>query len=166
VSAIKAATFILIPVQPSPYDIWATAELVDLVKARIEVMEGKLQAAFVVSRAIKGAASTSTINSNEHLCNVLRFPRRCCVYMAPCLQPDLPKLGARLGASWSRVAYSTLARQFSTCESKSFVNRLRDNLRLNVGSFLFRMLLAVVLDLVRFFHEQVLVKQTNAQHPQ
>ena len=54
VSAIKAATFILIPVQPSPYDIWATAELVDLVKARIEVMEGKLQAAFVVSRAIKG----------------------------------------------------------------------------------------------------------------
>src|ERR1700683_3461878 len=84
----------------------------------------------------------------------------------PCLQLDLPKLGARLGAPWSRVAYSALARQFSTCESKSFVNRLRDNLRLNVGSFLFRMLLAVVLNLVRFFHEQVLVKQTNAQYPQ
>ncbi len=54
VSAIKAATFILIPVQPSPYDIWATAELVELVKQRIEVTDGKLQAAFVVSRAIKG----------------------------------------------------------------------------------------------------------------
>lgn len=54
VSAIKAADFVLIPVQPSPYDIWATAELVELVKQRIEVTDGKLQAAFVVSRAIKG----------------------------------------------------------------------------------------------------------------
>ena len=54
VSAIKAANFILIPVQPSPYDIWAAADLVDLVKARIEISDGKLKAAFVVSRAIKG----------------------------------------------------------------------------------------------------------------
>lgn len=54
VSAIKAASFVLIPVQPSPYDIWATADLVELVKQRIEMTEGKLKAAFVVSRAIKG----------------------------------------------------------------------------------------------------------------
>lgn len=54
VSAIKAANFILIPVQPSPYDIWAASDLVDLVKQRIELTDGKLQAAFVVSRAIKG----------------------------------------------------------------------------------------------------------------
>lgn len=54
VSAIKAATLILIPVQPSPYDVWAAADLVELVKQRIEVTDGKLQAAFVVSRAIKG----------------------------------------------------------------------------------------------------------------
>ncbi|MCP1243886.1 MULTISPECIES: ParA family partition ATPase [Acetobacteraceae] len=54
VSAIKASDFVLIPVQPSPYDIWATSDLVDLVKQRIEVTDGKLQAAFVVSRAIKG----------------------------------------------------------------------------------------------------------------
>lgn len=54
VSAIKATNFVLIPVQPSPYDVWATADLVELVKQRIEVTDGKLQAAFVVSRAIKG----------------------------------------------------------------------------------------------------------------
>ena len=54
VSAIKAATVILVPVQPSPYDIWATADLVDLIKERIEITDGKLRAAFVVSRAIKG----------------------------------------------------------------------------------------------------------------
>ena len=61
VSAIKAANFILIPVQPSPYDIWATADLVDLVKQRIEVTDGKLRAAFVVSRAIKGTKIGSEI---------------------------------------------------------------------------------------------------------
>ena len=54
VSAIKAATFVLIPVQPSPYDIWAASDLVDLVKARIDITDGRLKAAFVVSRAIKG----------------------------------------------------------------------------------------------------------------
>ena len=51
-SAIKAADFVLIPVQPSPYDIWAAADLVDLVKQRIEVTDGRLKAAFVISRAI------------------------------------------------------------------------------------------------------------------
>lgn len=53
VSAIKAADVIIIPVQPSPYDIWATADLVDLVKSRIEITDGKLKAAFVISRTIK-----------------------------------------------------------------------------------------------------------------
>lgn len=61
VSAIKAADFVLIPVQPSPYDIWATADLVDLVKSRIELTDGKLKAAFVVSRAIKGTKIGSEI---------------------------------------------------------------------------------------------------------
>ncbi|QDE42284.1 hypothetical protein E6P06_02930 (plasmid) [Citrobacter sp. CF971] len=37
VSAMKAADCVLIPVQPSPYDIWATSDLVDLVKQRIEL---------------------------------------------------------------------------------------------------------------------------------
>lgn len=54
ISALKAADFVLIPVQPSPYDIWATSDLVDLVKQRIDITEGRLQAAFVISRAIKG----------------------------------------------------------------------------------------------------------------
>src|SRR5574340_78838 len=75
VSAIKAADFVLIPVQPSPYDIWATADLVELVKQRIEVTDGRLQAAFVVSRAIKGTRSeehTSEFQSPKDLvCRLL-----------------------------------------------------------------------------------------------
>jgi chromosome partitioning protein len=54
VCAIKAADVVLIPVQPSPYDIWATEDLVRLVQERIEITEGKLKAAFVICRSIKG----------------------------------------------------------------------------------------------------------------
>lgn len=52
-SAIKAADLVLIPVQPSAYDIWSSETLVDLVRARQEVV-GKPEAAFVVSRQIVG----------------------------------------------------------------------------------------------------------------
>jgi chromosome partitioning protein len=54
VCAIKAADMVLIPVQPSPYDIWATEDLVKLVLERIALTEGKLKAAFIVCRNIKG----------------------------------------------------------------------------------------------------------------
>jgi len=62
VSAIKAADFVLIPVQPSPYDIWATSDLVDLVKQRIEMTNNKLKSAFVVSRAIKNTKIGSEVS--------------------------------------------------------------------------------------------------------
>lgn len=52
VSAIKCADVILIPVQPSPYDIWAAEDLVDVIKARQQVTNGKPKAAFVISRQI------------------------------------------------------------------------------------------------------------------
>lgn len=50
-AVLKVADFVLIPVQPSPYDIWAAGELVELVQARKAVNEA-LGTAFVVSRAI------------------------------------------------------------------------------------------------------------------
>mgnify|MGYP003704080393 CR=1 FL=1 len=52
-AAVKVSDMVLIPVQPSPYDIWATADLVEIVKARQEVTNGSPKAAFVISRAIK-----------------------------------------------------------------------------------------------------------------
>lgn len=54
VAAVKSADVVLIPVQPSPYDIWAAESLVELVKARQEIARGKPKAAFVVSRQIVG----------------------------------------------------------------------------------------------------------------
>lgn len=53
-AAVRVANVVLIPVQPSPYDIWATAELVDLLQQRQEIADGNPKAAFVLSRQIQG----------------------------------------------------------------------------------------------------------------
>ncbi len=61
VAAIKCADIILIPVQPSPYDVWACEDLVDIIKTRQEVTNGKPKAAFVISRVIKNTQLSKEI---------------------------------------------------------------------------------------------------------
>lgn len=51
-AAVKCSDIILIPVQPSPYDLWATEDLITLIAERIAWTEGKVKAAFIVSRQI------------------------------------------------------------------------------------------------------------------
>ena len=53
-ATIKQSDIVLIPLQPSPYDLWAVADLVEFIKARQEITDGKPQAAFVITRAIQG----------------------------------------------------------------------------------------------------------------
>jgi len=53
-AAIKVADLVLIPVQPSQYDIWATSDLAQLVKDRQELTDGKPLAGLLVARAIWG----------------------------------------------------------------------------------------------------------------
>lgn len=53
IAAIKCADVVLIPIQPSPYDIWAAAELIEVIKARQQITDNqKPKAAFVISRQI------------------------------------------------------------------------------------------------------------------
>lgn len=52
-AAVKVAEVVIIPVQPSPYDIWATADLVEVINARRDVTGGKPKAAFLISRSIR-----------------------------------------------------------------------------------------------------------------
>jgi len=54
-SAIMAADFVLIPVQPSPYDIWAAEDVVALV-GEARVFKDNLNAAFVINRKIANTA--------------------------------------------------------------------------------------------------------------
>jgi chromosome partitioning protein len=52
-SAVLAAHLVLIPVQPSPYDVWASADVVALI-AEARIFKPSLLAAFVISRAVVG----------------------------------------------------------------------------------------------------------------
>ena len=61
VAAIKCADMILIPVQPSPYDVWACEDLVDIIKTRQEVTNGKPKAAFIIYRVIKNTQLSKEI---------------------------------------------------------------------------------------------------------
>jgi chromosome partitioning protein len=60
--AVKVSNIVLIPVQPSPYDIWATDELVELVKSRQAVSGGNPKAAFVISRVIKNTKLSKEVS--------------------------------------------------------------------------------------------------------
>lgn len=54
-SAIMASDLVLIPVQPSPYDVWAAAETVQLVR-EAAVFKENLKAAFAINRKIVNTA--------------------------------------------------------------------------------------------------------------
>jgi chromosome partitioning protein len=54
-SAILAADVVVIPVQPSPYDVWACAEIVALLK-EATVFKENLKAVFTVNRKIVNTA--------------------------------------------------------------------------------------------------------------
>ena len=60
ISSIKCADLIIIPVQPSPYDIWASADLVDIIKQRQQINNNIPKAYFCISRKI-----TNTTLSKE-----------------------------------------------------------------------------------------------------
>lgn len=54
-SAIMASDLVLIPVQPSPYDVWAAKEIVDLLR-EAAVYKPILLAAFTINRKIANTA--------------------------------------------------------------------------------------------------------------
>lgn len=54
-SAIMASDLVLIPVQPSPYDVWAAKEIVDLV-TDVQPFKDNLKSVFVINRKIVNTA--------------------------------------------------------------------------------------------------------------
>ena len=60
-AAIKIADLVLIPTTPSQYDIWATSDLVDIIKARQEITEGKPLAYFLINRVRKNTRLSNEI---------------------------------------------------------------------------------------------------------
>jgi len=54
-SGIIAADLVVVPVQPSPYDVWASQETINLIK-EASVFKEKLKAVFVINRKIVNTA--------------------------------------------------------------------------------------------------------------
>lgn len=52
ISSIKCASLVIVPVQPSPYDIWASSDLVDVIKQRRMLNDDQPKAYFCISRKI------------------------------------------------------------------------------------------------------------------
>ena len=60
---MKVADLVLIPVQPSPFDVWACADLVEMIEARQDVTGGQPRAYFVVSKAIKNTKLSKEVGA-------------------------------------------------------------------------------------------------------
>ncbi|NJP21882.1 MAG: AAA family ATPase [Hydrococcus sp. CRU_1_1] len=54
-SAIVASDLVVIPIQPSPYDVWAAKETIDLIK-EASVFKENLKSVFVINRKIVNTA--------------------------------------------------------------------------------------------------------------
>jgi chromosome partitioning protein len=54
-SAILACDLVLVPVQPSPYDVWAADEIVNLIQ-EVSLMKESLKSLFVVNRKVSKTA--------------------------------------------------------------------------------------------------------------
>lgn len=81
-SAIIGADLVVIPVQPSPYDVWAAQEVVTLIK-EASVFKEKLKSVFVINRKIVNTAIGRDVTEalsgyeipvlNSHICQRVVF---------------------------------------------------------------------------------------------
>ena len=62
-SAIRASDFILIPIRHSGFDLWAVESLVDAIKSRQMIMDGRPKAAFVISFQAQGSRLAQSIDA-------------------------------------------------------------------------------------------------------
>jgi chromosome partitioning protein len=60
-AVIKTADIILIPVFPSPYDVWATADIVEVIKVRQSITGGSPQAFFIINGVRKNTTLSKDV---------------------------------------------------------------------------------------------------------
>jgi chromosome partitioning protein len=70
-ATVTVADVVLIPVQPSGFDLWAANSVVDLVRQRQEIADGKPKAAFIISRQI---TNTRLANESKQALQELGMP--------------------------------------------------------------------------------------------
>lgn len=113
-SAIVSSDLVLIPVQPSSYDVWAASETVDLVE-KTQAIKPDLKAAFVVNRAIN-----RTVISRDVLDALKDYPF-----------PVLPTIIAqRVAIAESSGGYTVMEIEPSGTAAREFKRLAKDVLKL------------------------------------
>lgn len=92
-SVIMAADFVLIPVQPSPYDLWAAQETVELIK-EAETYKPGLKAAFVMNRK---TANTAISKSAKEALADLPYPALASEIMQRVIYAETAATGETVG---------------------------------------------------------------------
>ena len=77
-SAVKVANVVLIPVAPSAADIWGSMDLVELIKARQTVTDGKPKAAFLINGQIQGTKVAKEVDQVLEKLGLPVFKARAC----------------------------------------------------------------------------------------
>lgn len=91
-ATLKCSDLVIIPVQPSPWDIWAAEEIIRLAKSRRHITDDKLKIALAINRCI----------GNTHLSREIKEALE--AY-------EVPILGSMI---YQRVAYAESAKNGST----------------------------------------------------
>ena len=76
-SAILASDVVIIPVQPSPYDVWAAKEIVDLL-GDVASYKEKIKSAFVINRKIVNTAIGRDVTEALSAYNLPVFAAQVC----------------------------------------------------------------------------------------
>lgn len=90
-SAIACSDVVLIPVHPSPYDIWSTKKIIELVRARQIIAFDQPKASFIVSMQISNTNLSKDVKSQleEYGLSVLNGRTCTRVAYAECLDKGL-----------------------------------------------------------------------------
>lgn len=62
-AAIRVSDGVLVPIQPSPLDLWAANDLLDLIRQRQAITDGQPRVGIVVSRAVVGSKLSSEMEA-------------------------------------------------------------------------------------------------------
>lgn len=105
-AAIAISDVCLIPVQPSPYDLWASNDVIDLIQTRQTVSNGKPLAFYVLNRCIPNANISRDVMSHikESSLTLLGIPiHQRVVY------PETAKAGKTVFDSSIQIAQSEIS---------------------------------------------------------
>lgn len=67
-SAIAISDMVIIPVQPSPYDLWATSDIVDLITQRQKISGGQPVCRYLLNRCIPNTSICRDVKEYLHTC--------------------------------------------------------------------------------------------------